>query len=447
MGIAEDIDATTSSLPPRDSARADAATGFLGRPAFIERLRDAVASARRTNDRLAVFVVGLDRFRLVNERWGHLAGDRVLREVALRLRRTLRGTDALTRLAGDQFAALTPGVPSAEGAESVARKVLEVLREPFAVGAESFSTTASVGIALFPDHGLDENRLIRAADWALNDAKRRGRNGVRVYSTALGEARDGAIDLEHDLRIGMNRSELELRYQPVHDLDTGRVDSVETLVRWRHPQLGLLAPDRFIPMAEETGLVRTLGERVLEGACAQLARWRREGLALAGVSVNLSARDFERSDFVELVTDTLARHELVPDALEIEVTEHSFFDDPEAAARASELRAYGVRLSIDDFGTKYSSLSYLQRLPVNTIKVDRSFVRDVGYSTSSESIVAAVIALASGMGLRLIAEGVEEVDQVRCLRRLGCHMMQGFLFSRPLPADDAFRYLSRAARV
>jgi diguanylate cyclase (GGDEF)-like protein len=447
MPLVEDVQAAANSLPPRDPTRTDAATGFLGRAAFIERLREAVASARRANDRLAVFVVGLDRFRLVNERWGHLAGDRVLKDVALRLRRTLRGTDALTRLGGDQFAALTPGVPSAEGAASVARKVLEVLREPFPVGAESFSTTASVGIALFPDHGMDENRLIRAADWALNDAKRRGRDGVRIYSTALGEARGGAFDLEHDLRVGMTRSELELRYQPVHDLHTGRVDSVETLVRWRHPQLGLLAPDRFIPMAEETGLVRTLGERVLEGACAQLAHWRREGLDLAGVSVNLSARDFERVDFVELVTDTLARHALTPDALEIEVTEHSLFEDPEAAARASELRSYGVKLSIDDFGTKYSSLSYLQRLPVNTIKVDRSFVRDVGYSTSSESIVAAVIALASGMGLRLIAEGVEEVDQVRSLRRLGCHMMQGFLFSRPLAADDAYRYLARAARV
>ncbi|MCX7892675.1 MAG: bifunctional diguanylate cyclase/phosphodiesterase [Burkholderiales bacterium] len=445
MQLAEGIQAISNSLPPRDAARADQASGFIGRAAFIERLRDAMGAARRAGDRIAVFVVDLDRFRLVNERWGHLAGDRVLKEVALRLRRTLRGTDVLTRLGGDQFAALTPGVPGGEGAAAVARKVLDAMRAPFAIGADTFSTTASVGIALFPDHGADEHGLIRAADRALADAKRRGRDGVRLYSSALGDVRGHALDLEHDLRLGLARSELELRFQPVHDLGSGRVDSVETLVRWRHPLLGLLPPDRFIPMAEETGLVRSLGERVLEGACAQLALWRAEGLPLAGVSVNLSARDFERPDFVEFVTDTLARHALPPDALEIEVTEHSLFEDPDAAARAVALGEYGVKLSIDDFGTKYASLAYLQRLPVNTIKVDRSFVRDIGYSSSSDSIVAAVIALARGMGLRLIAEGVEEIDQVRSLRRLGCHVMQGFLFSRPLAADDAYRYLARRA--
>lgn len=430
----------------RDSFRGvSTRRGVVSRPAFMAELEGVLGGGRRElAQHLALVVINVDRFKLVNQSFGHLAGDRFLKEIAGRLRQTLGNDEPLTRLGGDEFAALLTRAGTAAEASVIAARMLDALRRPVFIEGEPFATSASIGVAVCPEHGSEDRLLLRAADRAMREAKRRGGDQVKVYSPAMERTPLADSELERDLRAAVQRDEFEVHYQPIHDLATGCVDSLEALVRWRHPVLGLLGPARFIHMAEETRLVAAVGRRVLEASCAQLKRWRAAGFHELRVSVNLSAQDFERADFVELVTDTLWRHSLPPEALEIEVTEHSLLGAGDAASRAAELRRHGVRLSIDDFGTKYSSLAYLQRLPVSTIKVDRAFVRDVGYSHASDSIVQALIGIARAMGLRLVAEGVEEIEQVRCLRHLGCHLMQGFLFSRPLPADDIAHYLARA---
>jgi diguanylate cyclase (GGDEF)-like protein/PAS domain S-box-containing protein len=438
VGTAQATSEPTVAVPAR--------RGVASRAAFMQDLAGAVALAREQRSPLALVVVNVDRFKLVNDSFGHLAGDRLLKETAARLRQTIGEGALLTRLGGDEFATLLRAPHSGAEARLVARRMLEALRRPVLFDDEPYVASASLGLALFPEHGGDARVLLRAADRAMREAKRRGGDQVQTYSPAIECGQATQADLERDLRVGLQRDELEVRYQPIHDLDSGRVDSLEALVRWRHPALGLLEPARFIHIAEESGLVRALGTRVLESACAELRRWRDRGFERLRVSVNLSARDFERDDCVEVIADTLARHSLPPDALEIEVTEHSLLAAGDAAARAAELRRHGVQLSIDDFGTKYSSLAYLQRLPVSTIKVDRAFVREVGYSNAADSIVQALIGIARAMGLRLVAEGVEEIEQVRWLRHLGCHLMQGYLFSHPLPSTAIERYLARSAR-
>jgi diguanylate cyclase (GGDEF)-like protein len=438
VGMAQATSEPTVAVPAR--------RGVASRAAFMQDLAGAIALAREERNPLALVVVNVDRFKLVNDSFGHLAGDRLLKETAARLRQSIGEGAPLTRLGGDEFAALLSAPHSGAEARLVAQRMLEALRRPVLFEHEPYVASASLGLALFPEHGGDARVLLRAADRAMREAKRRGGDQVQTYSPAMECGQATQPDLERDLRAGLQRDELEVRYQPIHDLDSGTVDSLEALVRWRHPTLGLLEPARFIHIAEESGLVRALGTRVLESACAELRRWRDRGFERLRVSVNLSARDFERDDCVEAIADTLARHSLPPDALEIEVTEHSLLAAGDAAARAAELRRHGVQLSIDDFGTKYSSLAYLQRLPVSTIKVDRAFVREVGYSNAADSIVQALIGIARAMGLRLVAEGVEEIEQVRWLRHLGCHLMQGYLFSHPLPSAAIERYLARSAR-
>jgi diguanylate cyclase (GGDEF)-like protein len=433
-----------ATAPPR--LILPARRGLASRAAFMQDLEAAIGRARKENDPLALVVVNVDRFKLVNDSFGHLAGDRLLKETAARLRQAIGEAAPLTRLGGDEFAALLTAPHSTAEARLVAQRMLDALRRPVLFEHEPYAASASLGLSLFPDHGGEAKALLRAADRAMREAKRRGGDQVLTYSAAMECGHATHAELERDLRAGLQRDELEVRYQPIHDLDSGRVDSLEALVRWRHPTLGLLEPARFIHVAEESGLVRALGTRVLESACGELRRWRERGFERLRVSVNLSARDFERDDCVEVIADTLARHSLPPDALEIEVTEHSLLTAGDAAARAAELRRHGVQLSIDDFGTKYSSLAYLQRLPVSTIKVDRAFVREVGYSNAADSIVQALIGIARAMGLRLVAEGVEEIEQVRWLRHLGCHLMQGYLFSHPLPAAAIEPYLALSAR-
>jgi diguanylate cyclase (GGDEF)-like protein len=420
---------------------------------FFERLQRACSAAHPS---LALMVVDIEGFHAINAAVGYLAGDRLLEAFARRLARRLRSDDLVTRIGGDEFAVLLDDVDAAGLAGALAHHVLAGLRPPFTIDRRPVACTARAGVALCPEHGRDVRVLLRAARAALRAARLTGTDVAVAHGhemdlppLAPALSRHDLADAvtAHELKAALLRGEFKVHYQPIHNFQSGCVEALEALVRWRHPAKGLLAPDEFLPAAERAGVARAIGMRVLDSACASLRGWRAAGHPALRVAVNLSAQDFHGDDFAEAVTSTLARHALPPSALELELTEHELLDDRRAVAQATELSRRGVSLSIDDFGTRYASLHYLHRLPVRAIKVDRSFVRDVGHSTASTSIVAAVVGIAGKMGLRLVAEGVEEVRQMSELRRLGCHIMQGYLFSPPVPAGAVGDYLARTAHA
>jgi diguanylate cyclase (GGDEF)-like protein len=420
----------------------DSLTGLPNRTLFRDRLDLAVAQGRRTGKRVAVLFIDLDRFKAVNDTYGHVLGDQLLRQVAQRLRNCLRQGDTLSRIGGDEFTAVIPGIRGPGDAETVARKMLAALAEPFDLGDADFLTTVSVGISMYPEHGAGPDELIRNADLAMYHVKRRGKNGFVFFEESMAASAGADIGLENDLRRGLRNDEFEVLFQPVFDVRSRAVDRVEALVRWRHPQEGVLDPSRFIHVAEQTGVMHELSLLVLEKSCRQLGRWRGDGLPGLGVAVNVSASEFERRDFVAGVLGALQRHALPPESLELEITENVLIEDIDAAVdRIRRLRAYGIRISIDDFGIRYSSLGYLQRLPVNTIKIDQSFVRELGGAHPSNPIVPAIVQIARGFGFDLIAEGVEREDHLQSLATLGCHRMQGFLFRRPASAAALTGYL------
>jgi diguanylate cyclase (GGDEF)-like protein/PAS domain S-box-containing protein len=422
----------------------DVLTGLPNRSLFRDRLRQAIAQCRRRRSRLAVMFIDLDRFKLINDTYGHVRGDLFLQQVAGRLRRQLRSSDTLSRLGGDEFTVLVPDLRNAEDAAIKAQQFLEELRRPFVVEGDELSATCSVGIAVFPDHGTTEDELIRNADLAMYQVKRRGKDAIGFFAKEMSNLYSEKINLEGELRKALQRMELQVHYQPIHEVSRGVVECVEALARWTHPTLGLLDPARFIYIAEETGLISALSDRVLDCACAQLKQWRTEGFNNLRVAVNVSPRDFERGDFTERVVQALARYRLPSNGLELEITENVLIEDVDAAVdKIRQLRKQGVRISIDDFGTRYSSLGYLQRLPVNTIKIDQVFTRELDDNHVHSPIVHAIVGIAKGFGLHLVAEGVERPVHRDALRRLGCQSMQGFLFSPALPPQDATSYLRR----
>ncbi|MCC7546732.1 MAG: EAL domain-containing protein [Burkholderiales bacterium] len=422
----------------------DVLTGLPNRTLFRDRLRQAIAQARRHRTRLAVMFIDLDRFKLINDTYGHVRGDLFLQQVAGRLRRQLRNSDTLCRLGGDEFTVLVPDLRSPDDAAQKAQQFLDALRRPFVVENDELSATASIGLSVFPDHGANEDELIRNADLAMYQVKRRGKDNVGVFEKEMSSLYSEKINLEGELRRALQRQELQVHYQPIHEVSKGVVECVEALVRWNHPKLGQLDPARFVYIAEETGLISALSDRVLDCACAQLGRWREDGFAGVHVAVNVSPRDFERTDFTERVAQALARHRVPADGLELEITENVLIEDVDAAIdKIRQLRKQGVRISIDDFGTRYSSLGYLQRLPVNTIKIDQVFTRELDEGDTHSPIVHAIIGIARGLGLHLVAEGVERPVHRDALRRLGCHSMQGFLFSPALAPEEATGYLRR----
>lgn len=429
---------------PANQPTAPNHASFVAPAPFFERLKEATTQVPPA---LALLVVDIDGFHDVNEIYGYAAGDRLLEALGQRLALQLRVEDLVTRIGGDEFAVYASDVADPGNAAVIARRLLAGLRRPFMLGGRPCTLAARAGIALAPEHGRDPRALMRAARSAARHAKHADLDVAMVPSRAHAIAEEHDALVGRELRAGMLRGEFKVHYQPILNFASGRVDTVEALVRWRHPTRGLLAPDEFLPIAERCGMARAIGARVLDYACANLRSWRAAGHTELRVAVNLSARDFRQPDFVDTVAATLARHALPASALELELTEHELLDGATAVEQAAELVRRGVQLSIDDFGTKYSSLGYLHRLPVRTIKVDRSFVRDVGRSPASDSIVSAVIGIAGKMGLRLIAEGVEELRQLHELRRRGCHIMQGFLFSPPLPGTAVDGYLAKAARA
>ncbi|MGH9364320.1 MAG: putative bifunctional diguanylate cyclase/phosphodiesterase [Thermoanaerobaculia bacterium] len=415
----------------------DPLTGLANRALLMERLNLCLGKARRSGKLLAVLYLDLDLFKSVNDGIGYVSSDAVLQEIARRLTACVRDTDTVARVGGDEFVVLLPEIVRAEDAAIVAHKLLESVAEPFATVQRSIALTTSIGVSLFPDDGDDAETLLRGADNAMYSAKQRGRNNFQVSAPELSEEAIKRLDLQSGLRQALERQQLVLHYQPVLSLTSGRIVELEALVRWRHPEKGLIMPGAFIDIAEKAGLMVPLGHWVLGQASTQLKAWQENGFPELRVAINLSPSQFHERHLVSKIERALSDSSLKPETLEIEITEGVAMEDAEVTvANLMALRDMKVGISIDDFGTGYSSLSYLKKFPVTTLKIDRSFVSDVVTNSADAGIVRAVVAMAHGLKLNVIAEGVETKEQFAYLRDSGCDAMQGYWFSRPLPVEQ-----------
>ncbi len=415
----------------------DLLTHLPNRALLKDRLSLAIAHARRNKRKLAVMFLDLDRFKLVNDTLGHTMGDRLLKAVANRLQSCLRRGDTLARFGGDEFTLLLPEVRTKDDVVVIASKILDRLNAPFVIDGHELFVGASIGISIYPEAGDSEEALIQNADIAMYQVKGRGKNGYQFFSEEMNNSFSTRLSLERELRNGLAQGELKVYYQPQVSLDTGRITGVEALVRWQHPIRGLVSPIDFLPMAEETGLICQIDEFVQAQAFQDVAYWRSRGREDFQVSVNLSAVQLEKDGFVDRFVATLQQSGLEAQAVKLEITENTLMQDMEVIIpKLKELRRLGVHIAIDDFGTGYSSLSYLQQFPIQTLKIDRSFVGDIRADESDASIVNAIVAMARGLKLDLIAEGVENRTQLRYLHAQGCSEGQGFIFSKPVPAND-----------
>ncbi|HET7588363.1 MAG TPA: EAL domain-containing protein [Gammaproteobacteria bacterium] len=415
----------------------DPLTRLPGRSLFEHDLVVAIEQARKDRGELGIAVIGLDGFRLINDSLGHKAGDAVLHEVAARLATNLREVDTVARLSGDQFAVLLPDATDADNIGLVIDKLLGKLSEPFVVHGERLFLSASAGIGCYPKDGEDAAALTANADAAMYQAKRQGRNTYRFYDPGINRQVHEKLRIANHLRQAADRDEFMLQYQPTVSLQSGEIVGVEALVRWQHPQFGLIPPDQFIGLAEDTGLIRPLGSWVLETACRQAVKWQRAQHTLPRIAVNLSVSQFRQPDVVEHIKNTLEMTGLDPACLQLEITESTLMDNPAAYRETvQELNNLGVTLAIDDFGTGYSSLAYLRDLPVDCLKIDRSFVAGIPKDDQQTVITRAIISMAKTLGKHIIAEGIETDAQLDFLRSQGCDEGQGFLISRPRAAED-----------
>ena len=437
VGVFSDITKAKESQEKLDHlAHHDPLTALPNRLLFHDRLQHALQRAGRDTTRLALLFIDLDRFKNVNDTLGHHIGDELLKQVANALLARLREGDTLARLGGDEFIVLLEDIDHQFGAAQVAEKLVQMFDQPFMVAGHELFVTCSVGISVYPDDATDLNMLIRNADVAMYQAKARGRNGYSFYAPSMTGEGVERLRLETFLRRSIEKDEVFLHYQPQVEIDTGRLIGVEALVRWNHPELGLIPPIRFIPLAEDTGFINQLGKWVLEEACRQMVRWQQAGLHVPKIAVNLSAKQFERGSIVNMVADILRETGLEPQRLQLEVTESVIMNTGDAMVFINDLHSIGVGLAIDDFGTGYSSLAYLKQLPVQTLKIDRSFIKDISTDANDEAIAIAIIQLGKSMNLSVIAEGVETEEQAAFLLRHGCHLAQGYFYSKPLAADD-----------
>ncbi|HEU0054262.1 MAG TPA: EAL domain-containing protein, partial [Longimicrobium sp.] len=426
----------------------DALTGLANRALFLDRLGQARERVRRGERPFAVLFLDLDRFKVVNDSLGHGVGDRMLVDIAARLERLLRPGDTLARFGGDEFTLLLGEVSSPIEATHFAERVLDALSAPFLLDRHEVFTSASVGIAVSGAGHDDPEELLRNADAALSRAKVLGKNRYEVFDRRMHAEAMSRLQLETDLRRALERGELALHYQPVVALETGRVAGFEALLRWRHPERGMVPPGAFVTVAEEMGLIHPLGRWVIEEACGAARRWSAYDGAMDGglrVSVNLSAAQFSQADMVEHVERAVRESGVRPGVLHFEITESVILEHAAPAQEMlSRLRELGVALCMDDFGTGYSSLGYLHRFPIDELKIDRSFVARMDTDARNAQLVQAIVALARNLGVRVVAEGVETPEQLAALRALGCDYGQGYLFSRPLPEADADALLARA---
>jgi diguanylate cyclase (GGDEF)-like protein len=428
----------------RHQAYHDALTGLPNRASFTEHLEESMRRAKRAGWPLALLFLDLDLFKRVNDSLGHDAGDRLLRVAAERIRRSVREADMLFRMGGDEFTVLLEDVRGPEEAAMVATRVLEGIAEPLQLQHHEITVTASIGIALYPRDDVVGERLVKSADTAMYRAKELGRNRYAFFAREMNERVETQMMVEQALRRALKNNEFVLHFQPRVSATSGRATGAEALLRWKHPEWGLVEPARFVPLLEETGLVVPVGAWVLAEACRQAAAWQGAGLPPLRVSVNLSSRQFRSEALFDAVSEALRASRLPPQLLELELTESLLVENVEHAMGVmGKLKAIGVAISIDDFGTGYSSLGYLKRFPIDSLKIDRSFVRDIATSPKDAAIVKAISALARSLGIGLIAEGVEEPWQVEFLRLRHCTEMQGYLFSKPLSAEELPAALAR----
>ena len=425
----------------------DQLTHLPNRILFKDRLELAIAQAQRRGGLLAVMFIDIDRFKLVNDTYGHAEGDHLLRGIAARIKQTLRKGDTLARLGGDEFTVLLPDIAQPEDAEIIAQKIQRALGEPFALRHGNFLATVSMGISVFPRDGEVAELLTQHADIAMYQIKRAGKNGFRFFAPDLNAHYRERITLENDLRGALTTNEFLLHFQPQISLSQRRVVGMEALLRWQHPTHGLIGPTSFIPVAEEVGLIGDISRWVVDAAAAQLAHWQGLGFADLRLSVNLSSQDFDRDETIDRVADCVTHHQLKADRFDVEITESVMMrDTADVMARIQRLRTCGVGISIDDFGTGYSALGYLQKFPVSSLKIDRSFVHGL-QAPGANPIISAITGIAHGFGLHLVAEGVEHADQAARLQRMGCDIMQGHYFCEAVCADTAEQWLTDAERL
>jgi len=429
-------------------AQFDALTGLPNRHLFQDRLAQAMALAKRNGRPMAVLFIDLDRFKLVNDTLGHGFGDKLLQEAGRRLRSCVRDSDTVGRLGGDEFAAILSGLRGPGDAGLVAQKIVDVFKQPFDLGAGETFVTASIGITLYPADNDSAEALVMNADAAMYRAKEQGRNNFQYFTRDMNERTVQRMQLETALRRALERGEFRLHYQPKADLATGEICGVEALLRWQHPDKGMVMPGDFIPVLEDTGLIVPAGEWVIRTACSQIKAWQAAGLRVPPVAVNLSARQFEQKNLKDVVAEILRDTKVDPSLIEFEITESLLMNDPEAAAHTLDsLKQSGVRLSMDDFGTGYSSLGYLKRFPIDALKIDRTFVRDLCTDPDDATLTRAIIHLARNLRLKVVAEGVETKEQLAFLISNGCDEIQGYLFARPGEADECARWLREGRKL
>ena len=417
-------------------------TGLPNRQLFNDRLEQHIIQARRKSERAAVLYLDLDRFKNINDSLGHASGDKLLCHVAERMKYCVRETDTVSRLGGDEFVILLANVINPKDAGHVAEHIIEEICKPYVLGAQEIFINASIGIAIYPDDGSDNKELLAHADAAMYHAKESGRGRYQYFEESMNKELIRRLEMESAMRHALERNEYSLHYQPQIDLRNGKVTAIEALIRWNHPQLGLIPPSRFIPLAEECGLIEPLGEWVLRTACTEFRKWRDTHFAQARLAVNISSRQFMRENFVDTVKQTIRDADISPDELELEITESLLLDENVNTKLIFEkLSALGVQLAIDDFGTGYSSLSYLKRFSVHTLKIDRAFTKDIPEDEQATTLTLSIIAMAHALNMQVVAEGVENEAQLELLRAHQCDSVQGFFFGKPVPIAELVDHL------
>jgi len=426
----------------------DSLTGLPNRTLFLDRLESATLRAQRNDTLLALLMVDIDNLKLINETLGHHNGDKVILSVANRLSQSIRDTDTLSRSGGDEFNLIIENIQHLEDIALMATKFSNVIEHNMTIMDQDIHVKASIGISLYPQDGKDIGSLLSNADAALYRAKEHGGNTFEFYSPELGKQAKRRLELEIDLRRALENDELVVYYQPKVDLNTGAANGMEALVRWNHPQQGIIPPDEFIPIAEETGLILQLGQQVIEKSCAQFKEWQKIDSSIINISINVSARQFKEQDLVTLLQNELNKHQLDATHIELELTESTLLkNENEAESKLKQLHDMGVKISIDDFGTGYASLSYLKRLPIDIIKIDRSFTDGILHDPDDIAIVNAIYGLARGFGLKLVAEGIETKEQLARIKELGVDYGQGYFWSPPRPADQYIELLESLKKL
>ncbi|MEH7234917.1 EAL domain-containing protein [Bacillus sp. JJ1562] len=417
----------------------DQLTGLPNRSSLKKDLDTAVEEAEINNQNLALMFIDLDRFKFFNDSMGHVAGDHLLKEVGYRLASISQKSFKVFRQGGDEFIVILPNT-SRELSEEFAQSVNRAFEKPFLLEKKEFFISASIGISIFPTDGSDGNTLIKNADTALYRAKELGRSLYQYYSTDLQKHTSHLMNLETGLRKAIEKNELEIYYQPQLDLSTDKVTSFEALLRWKHPVLGFVSPAEFIPIAEDTGLILAIGEWIIQTVCRKLKQWKEDGYGPVSISINLSPKQFQQPELVKIIQQNIEQNQIYPGSLEFELTEGAMQDPKSTLQTLSKLKEIGVRISVDDFGTGYSSLSYIKKLPIDTLKIDQSFVKDVLRDEKDAAITTTIIHLAQSLGLSVIAEGVEEEQQVEFFKIMGCHKVQGYFFSKPIPESEMIEH-------